>query len=686
MDDSITLKSKLSIDKQHKLWLHQSTQVPNITGGKNNLLTNIFLLLEQISCGEIKNLDVVPSFLSEVSKNSWKDYSYSLDIMGLVSNESGSLLLTKIGEDFLLNKDISILAEQLAGRVRLFSEILGLLVQTDLTVEEINKILNNYYPINWKSLGNTRSRTTWLEVLGLIEWLDERKLTATDKGKKFFGTCSVVTPEAVNSLNESVINEIPQAPIEIANLIKELSDLNRREDPRNTYNIWAPSPANYPNKVKNIKSIVENAKKTIEKEDLFSFITERFTLRRSSVESMLPFLKASGLLHEVRRGIFSATPLSMEWINSNSDINFIRILHCKMRFVGEILQNAKKIISRNELYKIGEKYGLNKEKVRWRISFLIDVGLLVEASYSTLQTTTTGESLLKDLPLFEPTTTIMNQEIKKTTQDPDKKDNAYSYIDSILENSINPNAHGLNSGAAFEKSIEEIFSFFGFNSRRISGSGDTDVLLQWTTDDGILHSAILDAKSSSSGTISHTNVSDTAIGNHKDKHKAEFVAIIAPDFSGDTIKSTAEKRGWALLRASELVEIMKSTVDLGLKPKELSLMFKIPNGMRELAEIISNRQRELDLIGLIIARLSIESKSNEFFSARDISLVERNSELSPTTNEVLDVLKFLTNLDLDIVREVNRDKDEKHSTFEIGEVSSAIRYLRAVASSLEDNI
>ena len=49
----------------------------------------------------------------------------------------------------------------------------------------------------------------------------------------------------------------------------------------------------------------------------------------------------------------------------------------------------------------------------------------------------------------------------------------------------------------------------------------------------------------SGGTVSHSDISDVAIETHKEKNNADFVAIVGPGFSGDTIRNHARKKGFA---------------------------------------------------------------------------------------------------------------------------------------------
>ena len=65
-------------------------------------------------------------------------------------------------------------------------------------------------------------------------------------------------------------------------------------------------------------------------------------------------------------------------------MDFIRILHAHMRFVGEMIKFAEIDIQRNTLYAKAKVYGLNNEKARWIIGFLLEAGVLEEPQYLQL--------------------------------------------------------------------------------------------------------------------------------------------------------------------------------------------------------------------------------------------------------------------------------------------------------------
>ncbi|MFI1524229.1 hypothetical protein [Kitasatospora cineracea] len=174
-----------------------------------------------------------------------------------------------------------------------------------------------------------------------------------------------------------------------------------------------------------------------------------------------------------------------------------------------------------------------------------------------------------------------------------------------------------------------------------------------------------------------------AIDTHKERRSAEYVAIVGPAFSGDTIKNMAKRKQWALITADELGQVVSSAEALGLRPADIGMLFEVPDGLSRLAGFIDTRQRELDILSLVISRLKAESETEEAVSARDVSLIERRSPLAPNIDELLDTFRLFDRLDLDIVRGIEDAQDPRYATYRIGDARSAVKRLRAIVTSIE---
>ncbi len=665
-------------------WRRKSWSIPDFRGGKQNWFCLLKELVALIGDGQANDLDEIPEVTSISDTYSWRIYAPFLKGIGLVNNQAGVLCLSNDGVEFFSNPVKRQLAIQMHDRIRLFGEVLEMLAETPLTVEEVDENLCELYSLEWCNLSNTRKRMDWLEVLDLIQGVGNRKWEATISGKDFLEKCTLVSPHIFKCLeNDSNDIEIVEPPTEIAMLLRKLSDFPEMLKKRSTYNIWAPSP----NRIDNLRIITQVASERIGRSELFSFIENKFHLKTSSAESMLPFLKASGLIEEVGRSVYLATPVAKAWLETGNDLDFIRILHSNMQFVGEMIRAAENDITRNSIYEQGKQYGLNNEKARWIVGFLVEAGLLEETQYLHLKATPMGMRFIEGLPLMEENAGEIEEKgivIKDNAVEIDI-DELEQIAKAMQEASCNPWAEGKAAGVAFEEAIAELFRYMGFHAERIGGAGDTDIVVKWKDAEQTI-TAIVDAKSKSNGNVSHSDISDVAIDTHKDKNKSDYVAIVGKGFSGDTIRNHAEKKLFALVTVAQLVEVANAFHELGLSLSEIALIFKVPNGISELYEIITSRRRELEIISIVVSRFSKEQDELGGLSPRDLFFILRDTELSPSLIELCEVFEILSESEIGILQATDDIRSPENMIYRLSGANKTVNRLRALASSIEKGL
>lgn len=697
MAQSDTFGRPQDFAEQRALWRKQASAIPGLLGGKAVWLRLVLELVRQVGEGRAVGLDMKPELSFDIESverrqggaaprlepATWRDYYGFLRGLQLVGNAADELHLTATGLQLQSDPTPARLATILADRIRLFAEVLSLIAVEPLTVDEVDERIRARYKQSWKSKGNTRIRMDWQEVLGLIEAVGNRRWGITPAGRTVLVGRVLVGPDAFRAAAASVA-EIPEAPAEIAALLEEFSTSARTHESRNTYNIWVPSPPSNPNKVENLRTIMNATLGRIERKELFSFICETFDLRRSSVESMLPFLRASGLLVEVGRGVFEATPAARAWVESGEDVNFLRILHANMRFVGEMIRAVENDVTRNEMYSEAAQFGLNIDKCRWIASFLLNTGLIEEPRYGSLRATPRGAALAAELPLADVPSapherSAQTQDARRVSDGPQ----SLQVKQDLARLSRDPLAGGEGAGRAFEKAICDSFLAMGFEARTIGRSGDTDILVRWRNGDGSQATAIIEAKVRSSGHVTHTDVSDVAIETHKGRHHASFIAIVGPGFSGDTIKNMASQKKWVLLDADRLGTLAEASITLGLRPYEIGQLFLVPNGLSDLDDLIADRRRELEIVSFLLAKLAEEEgEAGEAISARDISRDGRRTELRPSVEEIVNAIDVMSSLHAGALRLVDPADDPKFATYVLGDALAGARRLRALADAI----
>ena len=677
-------KAIVDVQKQKNEWRKKGWTIPDLRGGKQVWYELVIKLVKLLETEEECDLNTVLDTGGLVNAQTWRVYAPFLKGIGFAYNHAGKLVLSDKGRLFAERPTKKELADLIQDRIRLFGEMLDVINEVPVTVEEVDKKICKKYGLNWNNLGNTRKRMDWLEVLGLIQAIGNRKWEVTESGKDALKRWYIVSPEILE-LEDSDMDEIEitEPPVEIAVLLQKLREIPEMHKKRCTYNIWVPSP----NRIENLRIIIQFALHRVSRKELFEFIENEFELKLSSVESMLPFLKASGLIEEVGRNIYIATAAAQAWIETGNDLDFIRILHVHMRFVGEILLYADNDIVRNNIYRIGKNYRMNNEKIRWIIGFLLEAGLLEEPQYLHLKTTKMGKVFVETLPLEK----IDQHNIPE--ENVEEKEEVFnegaSKLDAISKrlcmSAVDPGMEGKLPRRAFEEAISDIYSYMGFKAEHIGGSGDTDVVLKWKENDDTLV-AIVDGKSKSNAQVSHGDISDIALDTHKEKNNADYVAIIGPGFSGDTIKNFAIKKEYALITDKQLIEIANASKELGLSLREMALMFKSPDGFSQLEEIILSKRRELDIISEIIRQFCNEQEVLKSLSPRDLFLLLRNSNVSPSLEELISGFNTLSNDQIGILKKVNKNNIPENVQYILCDEKKTINRMRALANAIEKGL
>jgi len=351
---------------------------------------------------------------------------------------------------------------------------------------------------------------------------------------------------------------------------------------------------------------------------------------------------------------------------------------------------ATEVVTRNEIYEEAKKYGLNLEKARWIMGFLLEAGVLEETQYLHVKATPLGLKFALDLPLMVPS--VEEQELNNTNT---QKVNSTEIVvgnqkDHLFERlrvaARDPMAESKASGVAFEELIAETFANMGFEAKRIGGAGNTDVVVRWKDNDGKIIIAVVDGKSKSSGTVTHTDISDVAIETHKEKNNAEYVAIIGPGFSGDTIKNHARKKGFSLITDEELIDIAQNVQSSGLSLNEIALLFNVPNGLAQLSELINARKREIEIITLVISTFKQEQNAMESLSARDLYFLLRRTELSPSLEELISAFETLSKEEVGVLSQVKKASAIENTTYEIRGGKYCVNRLRALANAIEKGL
>ena len=161
---------------------------------------------------------------------------------------------------------------------------------------------------------------------------------------------------------------------------------------------------------------------------------------------------------------------------------------------------------------------------------------------------------------------------------------------------------------------------------------------------------------------------------------------MGPGFGGDTIKNHARKKGFALITDTDLIEIANSSNAIDLTLPEIALLFKVPNGLSQLNELIAARKREMDIISLIVSTFRQEQEAMDGLSARDLYFLLRRTNISPSLEELLNAFEVLSKEEVGILKQVKKASSSENVTYSINEEIKSINRLRALANAIESGL
>ncbi|WP_171904286.1 restriction endonuclease [Streptomyces abyssalis] len=395
----------------------------------------------------------------------------------------------------------------------------------------------------------------------------------------------------------------------------------------------------------------------ITREVLDEFASSEFGLRPSSTASALSALKNAGLVEQVGFSLYQSTELGKACTESPNDMDLLRVIHAKFSFVGEILEALEETDTPRELAVIGRtRYGMPREdiaEVRTRLQMLRKCGLVEEVAWGRYQLVPLGRALRVELPIASP---IDTQETDNT--DASSEEMPVTFNELITE--LKEAALDSSRPERFEKSVAEAFSSLGFESQLLGGSGQTDVLISANLSGDMRYSAIVDAKSSTSGKIAETQINFDTLKEHRSDNTAEYAIVVGPSFPSSRIAERAKSHKVGLLEVDELVELIHRH---RTAPFSLSSLRELveESGLVSLSKIEKPWTREKRLYRLcdrVVRLLEVEARTADVvttgaLSPHDLYLILRSEvEEAPTPEEIESVLSFLSSSLVHAVRKI----------------------------------
>lgn len=196
----------------------------------------------------------------------------------------------------------------------------------------------------------------------------------------------------------------------------------------------------------------------------------------------------------------------------------------------------------------------------------------------------------------------------------------------------------------FEEVITEVFGELGFECEHIGGSGKTDVLAKSN------YRSVIEAKATKRASV--TKVNFTRLKQHKKRHGADFVIVVAKNFDPAVVRDS-EIENAILFPISILTDLLEISKNYPLNPNLLLNLFikqgviktddleyvrdeykrwqAYKKGLYILIDNLSEEKRRTcdELVGAVNAKLEIEAGVSDFFSREEMRKILGFLQIEP---------------------------------------------------------
>ncbi|MCK9899096.1 restriction endonuclease [Frankia sp. Cpl3] len=550
------------------------------------------------------------------------------------------------------------LARYIHANVKLFGELLPH-IQAEVQPADLRDVARSF-GLHWTSPDQIQRRLNWMQSLGLVERWGFNRLVLTDRGRELLGQIELCRPEVALGQSSPTSDEpvdLPPADEMTADALDGLENKELRA--RKTLIGYIPRgrkvrgrPAaddGLTSVLEAVRTFVDLVGEGASTNEIFTRAQEQLAQKKSSFTQSMHTFRHMKMVDLISYNRFAATPVALNLLEPGSEVNLVRYIHSRYRYVGEILPLLESSTSVTEIVRVAiETYGLTQienAEVRTRLGFMADAGLVERIDWTRYRITALGRMLAAELPLEEAPEGSDPSDSRASVDPPSEEDRASAF--SIVRSELRQFSRSRDHSLEFEQTIARAFELLGFRAEHHGGSGKTDVLVTAELPPMHKYRSIIDAKASATGVIGDNAVKFDAIKDHKKRHKADFGMVVGPDFEG-RVKEWAANNGIALLTVEELIGILERHQLTPLTLLDMKGLFEHPGiSLAEIDELYDAAHNSVALIAKIVALLYQEANDEDpigegYMSLENLHYAIRK-ELSPRPSQkiVNEALTFL---------------------------------------------
>lgn len=544
-----------------KPWRDRVNSLGYIQGGTEAQADLLRQVLVQLPCDGKESLEWRTPEGKSVSARCEDLCRRVLSAPGLAERSAGAQWQpSAYARQWLENRDNSFLAAHLHARVKFFGELL-LAIGDQTKQVDLLEVAKEMYGLNWTSPSPVRDRTGWLRSLGMIELWGQR-VVRTELGDTLLEALPLCPPESARGEGEEAAesDDDEEGPLTLFgdSLQLEQVDLKNRRaligyiprgnasDSRDGDSTLTATAA--------LRRLVALLGDGAALEEFSELCGSEFGISKTSFTTMMHALRHTGLIEQTSFNHFAPSEDAHRLVDQGNERLLAAYLHARYLFFGEILCHLSKPATTSALVTLAkETYGYaqaSNGEIRLRLAFLQDAGLVERVDWQRFRVTAAGRSFVKNLTLQLP----VEAEPEETDLAGPQNASPSSAPEAVIAQLRQYGNVGTDS-REFEEAVGRAFAFLGFQAEHLGGSGRTDVLgiAQLATKDR--YRIIVDAKSSGNGQVAESSVKFDALRDHKRKHKADHVVVVAPEFA-PRLKNWAVENEVILLRIEDLATVL----------------------------------------------------------------------------------------------------------------------------------
>jgi hypothetical protein len=625
-------------------WASRISGMPYMPGGGKNQVQTLETLLSAVNSHE--GLVSATVDLGDGVQRALRDAVKQIAPAGFITHlDREHLAVSEEARLWISSRDAGDLLAIFHRHVRFVGELLHALLDGPQSVRELMDLAAAEYQLQWSTLDQVRRRVTWMSAMGLTEYKTNTLVGLTADGREAAAGLQLGGPDRMPRAPASVAT-VPEPPPTIAALLKELTPEDLAN--RNPALGYIPRGNGETDLVESLHLLVNAASPSISRADLLTFAQETFGVSESSFSAVMTTLNKSGLLEQTGFNIYSPSKPAAAWLETQSTLDLVYLLHRRFLFMLEIIPLLAEFDKAPDLARAAyEHYGMARVDVggvRTRLQLLKAAGLIAERANWRYQPTPLGERVALEVPLQ----TVLDVEDEESTGADDHSRESGPTVARRLALELEAAGLAGETPIRLEKAVADAFSYLGFEARHIGGGGKTDVLATVEDANGQPVRVILDAKAARSGTVNEGAVSFDTLAEHKEKHRADFVALVGPGFDGGRVRARAEQNGVALITVEELSRALRRhEVTPRSAATFLGLVDPRPGARKDIENGWSQAERRIMLLSQVVAVLAQEAREADevthgALSAEQIYLIVRDEiDPRPSSKDIEEVLQLL---------------------------------------------